>query len=89
MDQHVGRAGEFQPDAYSFADITIAAGETEGTTLPTVTADDLPDGDTRTDVGEKLVLHGSVEGMKIGTLRRSRWRWGRCRRRCGRAARCR
>lgn len=38
-----------------------------------VTEDELPDGGTGTNVSEKLVLHGSVGEMRVGTLRFTLW----------------
>ncbi len=38
-----------------------------------VTADDLPDGGTGTNMGESLVLIGTVDGMEIGTLTFTIW----------------
>ena len=66
-------ASSASPDDYSVGNITIADGETAGTTQLVVTADDLPDGGTGTNVGEKLVLYGSVGDMRIGTLWFTLW----------------
>lgn len=66
-------ASSASPDDYNVDNITIAAGETEGTTLLTVTDDELPDGGMGTNVGEKLVLFGSVDGVEIGDLEFTLW----------------
>ena len=66
-------ASSASPDDYSVGNITIATGETEGTTMLVVTEDELPDGGTGTNVGEKLVLHGSVGEIRVGTLRFTLW----------------
>lgn len=51
----------------------IETGETTGTTMLMVTADDLPDGGTGTNRGETLVLFGTIDGMKIGDLTFTIW----------------
>ena len=58
---------------YSVEPIVIEAGETVGVTTLLVTEDDLPDGGTGTNVGEKLVVFGSVDGMEIGDLEFTIW----------------
>ena len=58
---------------YSVESITIMAGETSGTTMLMVTEDNTPDGGTGTNMGESLVLIGSVDGMEIGSLTFTIW----------------
>ena len=58
---------------YSVESITIRADQTSGTTMLMVTEDDLPDGGTGTNMGESLVLIGSVDGMEIGSLTFTIW----------------
>ena len=66
-------ASDADEDDYSVEAILIEAGETTGTTMLMVTADDLPDGGTGTNRTETLVLFGSVGGMKIGELTFTIW----------------
>ncbi|MCY4508254.1 MAG: hypothetical protein OXG35_15055 [Acidobacteria bacterium] len=69
-DAAASDAGE---DDYSVEPIVIETGETTGTTMLMVTADDLPDGGTGTNRGETLVLFGSVDGIEIGDLTFTIW----------------
>ena len=69
-DETASNAGE---DDYSVEPIVIETGETTGTTMLMVTADDLPDGGIGTNRGETLVLFGTIDGMKIGDLTFTIW----------------
>ena len=64
-DRAASDAGD---DDYTVGSIMIAAGEMSGTTMLMVTEDNMPDAGDGTNMGEKLVLVGSVDGMEIGTL---------------------
>ena len=64
-DRAASDAGD---DDYTVGSITIAAGEMSGTTTLMVTEDNMPDAGDGTNMGESLVLIGSVDGMEIGTL---------------------
>ena len=69
-DRGASAAGD---DDYTVESIMIMAGETMGTTMLMVTDDGMPDGGTGTNMGEMLVLYGSVDGMEIGTLTFTIW----------------
>ena len=64
-DRAASDAGD---DDYTVGSIMIAAGESSGTTMLMVTEDNMPDAGDGTNMGEMLVLIGSVDGMEIGTL---------------------
>ena len=64
-DRAASDAGD---DDYSVGSIMIMAGEMSGTTMLMVTEDNMPDAGDGTNMGESLVLIGSVDGMEVGTL---------------------
>ena len=64
-DRAASDAGD---DDYTVESIMIMAGETMGTTMLMVTADDMPDGGTGTNMGEKLVLFGMVGNVQTNDL---------------------
>ena len=66
-------ASDASDDDYTVSSIMIMAGETVGTTMLMVTEDNMPDAGTGTNMGESLVLIGSVDGMEIGTLEFTIW----------------
>ena len=66
-------ASDADDSDYTVASIMIMAGETSGTTMLMVTEDNMPDAGTGTNMGESLVLIGSVDGMEIGTLEFTIW----------------
>ena len=61
-------ASDASDDDYTVGSITIAAGESSGTTMLMVTEDNMPDAGEGTNMGESLVLIGSVDGMEVGSL---------------------
>ena len=69
-DRGASDAGE---DDYMVESIMIPAGATSGTTMLMVTEDNMPDAGTGTNMGQSLVLVGSVDGMEIGTLAFTIW----------------
>ena len=64
-DRAASDAGD---DDYSVGSIMIMAGEMSGTTMLMVTEDNMPDAGDGTNMGESLVLVGSVDGMEVGSL---------------------
>ena len=64
-DRAASDAGD---DDYTVGSIMIMAGEMSGTTMLMVTEDNMPDAGDGTNMGESLVLVGSVDGMEVGTL---------------------
>ena len=64
-DRAASDAGD---DDYMVENIMIMAGETMGKTMLMVTADDMPDGGTGTNMGEKLVLFGMVGNVQTNDL---------------------
>ena len=64
-DRAASDAGD---DDYMVESIMIMAGETMGTTMLMVTEDDMPDGGTGTNMGEKLVLLGMVGNVQTNDL---------------------
>ena len=66
-------ASDADDSDYMVSSIMIMAGETTGTTMLMVTEDNMPDAGTGTNMGESLVLIGSVDGMEIGTLEFTIW----------------
>ena len=69
-DRGASDAGE---DDYTVESIMIMTGEMSGTTMLMVTEDNMPDAGTGTNMGQSLVLVGSVDGMEIGTLTFTIW----------------
>ena len=69
-DRAASDAGD---DDYTVSSIMIMAGEMSGTTMLMVTEDNMPDAGTGTNMGESLVLIGSVDGMEIGSLEFTIW----------------
>ena len=65
-DPEAGATGAAGDDDFTVELIVIEAGETTGTAMLKVTADDRPDGGTGTNRGETLVLVAFVEGTRVG-----------------------
>ena len=68
-----GRPADAGDDDYTVGSIMIMAGESMGTTMLMVTEDNMPDAGTGTNMGESLVLVGSVGGMEVGSLTFTIW----------------
>ena len=64
-DRAASDAGD---DDYMVESIMIMAGDDMGTTMLMVTEDDMPDGGTGTNMGEKLVLFGMVGNVQTNDL---------------------